>query len=542
MPAPPTPPDMPARDLGAADMREDLVDDLDASMDMLPAYEGPLIKDSPRGLVWPNNPTRDEETEQVVLGLPTDPTGALDAPGYSIYLCANEEGEELYLDGGLIGYLCDEVQRAFPERGEYLHLKPPMNMASADDSFSEVHTYFHIAQIEHYFGQTLGWQRAPEHLSVITNYQYKLTPSGALELGGRTGWNVMDNAFFIEAGGVPVAGAVGREDPALIFGQGLRVDYSYDTSIVYHEYVHALIGDAFRDDFVDLYGINTTPRAINEGLADFFAATFREDPRIGEFALSPNGPLAVRDVSIKRTCPEDMIGQYHSDGQILSSMLWHLRGELGDEVLLPLVLHTIESADSVTGFDTFARLLSAEAAIAGAETARAVNAAIDTWGLKGCDRARPIGSYQAGVDALPPLHVPGLLEVTDPIFTEWTPAPIQLVMDVPRGKSVQITWYQNSGSLVSPPTPLDLAIKHHTPLRLSTEGGVATFDEDALFEVPIENISAQTITLPPECLADGDRVYLLLRNGSTMGAQVNFLATYILDAPSEGRNVVSCSF
>ena len=542
--------DMPVYTSPMVDMPSTEVEDMDPDMsarDMrdgadLPDYDGPLIKDNPRGLAWPNNPKQDEQTAQVVLAPPTDPLGTLDGPSYSVYLCANEDGEELYIDGMMIGALCTETQRALPERGEYLHLRPPQDMASANDSFSEVHTYFHIAQISDYFARTLGWERAPEHIPVVTNFQYKLTQTGALEIGGRVGWNPVDNAYYIEPDGFAGFGAPPRASTALVFGQGIHADYSYDTSIIYHEYVHSIIGlEAFRKDVTDTYGINTTPRAINEGLADFFAATFRQDPRIGTFAFAPSANLVVRDVSVKRTCPEDFVGQYHSDGLILASMLWHLRDVLGEDALMPLILHVLSSADMTTGFDMFARLLSAEAAIAGPEISREVNAAIEDWGLKGCTRARPIGTFQANVDAASSIRVPGLLQVEDPVFTDWVPAYLQFVVKVPRGRSVQLTWYMEAASITAPPPRLDLALKRRAPLRLSTDTGVAALDEDALFEVPIENISAQTITLPPECLAQGDEVYLLLRNTFPRGANITFLAAYELDSPSEGRNVVSCA-
>ena len=532
MPAMTSPADMPG-DMNALD--------LGAGAD-LPDYDGPLIKDNPRGLAWPNSPTQDEQTEQVVLSPPLDPLGALDAPGYSVYLCANEDGEELYIDGMMIGALCTETQRARPERGEYLHLRPPEDMSSGNDSFSEVHTYFHMAKISEYFSQTLGWERAPEHIPVVTNFQYKLTQAGALEVGGRVGWNPVDNAYYIEPDGFAGLGAAPRETSALVFGQGARADYSYDTSIIYHEYTHSIIGtEAFRKDFVDLYGINTTPRAINEGLADFFAASFRQDPLIGAFAFAPSANLVVRDVSIKRTCPEDVVGQYHSDGLIVASMLWHLREVIGEDALMPLILHALSSADMTTGFDMFARLLSAEAAIASPDIAREVNAAIEEWGLKGCDRARPIGTFQANVDAASSIRVPGLQDVEDPVFTDWVPGYIQFVVKPPPGKSVQLTWYMETTSITAPPSKLDIALKRRAPLRLSTEGGVASLDEDAFFEVPIENISAQTITFPPECLAEGDEVYLLIRNSAPRGASITFLAAYELDVATEGRNVVSCS-
>jgi MYXO-CTERM domain-containing protein len=90
-------------------------------------------------------------------------------------------------------------------------------------------------------------------------------------------------------------------------------------------------------------GIVSEAGAINEGLADYFAMTVSGDPQvaeyIGRFDVASGTPY-LRTGETEAVCPDDLVGDWHSDGRLVSSALWALRLRLG-LVVDTIVLRTL---------------------------------------------------------------------------------------------------------------------------------------------------------------------------------------------------------
>lgn len=89
--------------------------------------------------------------------------------------------------------------------------------------------------------------------------------------------------------------------------------------VVYHEYGHGITDTAYRP-------FNASA-AMAEGFSDYFAATIRNDPRIG---LGFRGAGSIlRRIDVDRIYPQDWVGESHTDGLIIGSALWDMREALG---------------------------------------------------------------------------------------------------------------------------------------------------------------------------------------------------------------------
>ena len=88
--------------------------------------------------------------------------------------------------------------------------------------------------------------------------------------------------------------------------------------VVYHEYGHGITDVLYRPF--------AASGAMAEGFSDYFAATIRNDPRIG-IGFRPG--TILRRIDVDRVFPQDWVGEAHTDGLIISSALWDLRGALG---------------------------------------------------------------------------------------------------------------------------------------------------------------------------------------------------------------------
>lgn len=534
-PLPPAPDLSPALDMRApADM-------MPPAQDMREEYDGPLLLAQPRGLIWPHDPVTDAAPVAAVLPRPDDPDGALTLATHKVLLCANEDGEALFIDGQPGGAFCKEIQRARPQRGEYLHLVLPDPLTSADDSFAEVNAYYHVARVAQHFADSFGLSAGPAALTVLTNAQFRLNAMGAAKLGRQQGWNPIEGAYYVHPNGLNALGGMPRSQAFLMFGQGVQRDASYDASVIYHEFAHAIIGvEVFQESALDPYGWDNTPGAVNEALADYFAAALLAQPVIGPYLLGAPSELPARDLRELRTCPASLTGSIHADGRILSSMLWSLRQALSAEVMDRIVLGAIASATPTTGFAHFSQLLEAQAALDAPASSAAVAQAIDAWGLRDCTRARALPeSFMAGVDADGAFYVPGIQDIADPLITRAAPSPLQLEVSVPAGKSLEVRWTTSSASTAGlPPVRLELGVRRDEPVGVDLESGALVLDSQ--HEPPQQNFVSQSITLAPGCLSAAGPTYLMWLNRFGHSTRVTHLSSRVLDAPEQGENPVTC--
>lgn len=212
-----------------------------------------------------------------------------------------------------------------------------------EDDFAEVMMYYHANKVYTYF-KAKGFDKINTNSglpSLMTVVNFKIPNFYELRFNceedpNNPGWRIcstdkympFDNAAFM-----PYDGSFeefGIHDDAIIFGQGERVDFAYDAEVTYHEFTHAMIGSTSNLTYAyfDQYGLYIDPGAMNEGFADYFSSTISGDPKLGEYVSNATEDVgALRDLSINVRCPDDLWGESHNDGLLLSNALWKIRTE-----------------------------------------------------------------------------------------------------------------------------------------------------------------------------------------------------------------------
>jgi hypothetical protein len=513
----------------------------DAAADMVEQFP---VNDNPEGFVWLRDPTTDNrQATLVMLPKPNNTEGRLSNQAANVYNCINELGEPLAFMGFEVGNLCKEVQSALPGAdGHYKQHIPPLNFSDPNDTFSEVQMYYHVHKIWSYLFNDLGVTSISEPIDALTNVQLYTNQLAAGFLGIPPGWFPFDNAAFVFPDAFAQIGLPPRDKGAIVFGQGQQVDFSYDSSVIYHEFGHSLIGpDRFSGVFPDRWGLNNTPGGINEGLADYFAASLTDDAVVGRYGLAAFGPALVRDLNVKRTCPEHLATEVHEDGKIIGSAMWNLRTRVGKTVTDQLALRVIASANMGAGFDQFATLLQTEADRVSAEVGAAASEVLAEHGLSGgCNsRAREWVTWRAGQV---PIGVASPQQFSGG-FSQGVPAYFQFFIQVPEGKAARLSWEfqasQGGPGGGGAQSQLQLATRKEQPVELDIRTTRVNILEDQRFTPPVSN-RVQTITLEGDCLAaPNERTYLMFINAGA-AASVNRMNIEIIDAGSDA-NAQTCA-
>ncbi len=174
-------------------------------------------------------------------------------------------------------------------------------------SFEEVNVYYWVTEARKYI-ESLGFNILPDPIPVNVHYM------------------IEDNSFYSEL------------DHGLHFGDG-GVDDAEDGEIILHEFMHAIT-----HYIVPGIGDSWEAGSLDEGLSDYFAASFGQDKifrdYIGEWdatSYNPGTPAYIRPIKTDRHYPEDMKENYyltgfaniHWDGVIFSSTLWQIRKAVG---------------------------------------------------------------------------------------------------------------------------------------------------------------------------------------------------------------------
>ena len=129
--------------------------------------------------------------------------------------------------------------------------------------------------------------------------------------------------------------------PAVIGSDGI-LHAAFDGDAVLHEYTHAvserLVGGA---DDVTCLGFDVQGSAISEGVSDYFAASFFDDPELGEYLeISRLAPMDRNSRTFESL--GDPYFESHADGEIIAAILWQIRTKLGAPATDRLVLNAIE--------------------------------------------------------------------------------------------------------------------------------------------------------------------------------------------------------
>jgi len=187
-------------------------------------------------------------------------------------------------------------------------------------NFHEVNIYWHIDEFQNYIQSTLG-------INYANNRQQPLFAHQGED----------DNSSYSPGTGT------------IRFGDG-GVDDSEDGEIVLHEYGHAV-----HDNISGIGGGEAG--AISEGFGDYVAATFGDNPLVGEWdatSYNPGPPPFLRRTDGTKHYPEDLVGQVHADGEIISSAWWALRGMVGAETADALIIAAFAGVPATTTMPDFA--------------------------------------------------------------------------------------------------------------------------------------------------------------------------------------------
>jgi hypothetical protein len=221
-----------------------------------------------------------------------------------------------YVSGSQTGGSYVFEQTLQPNSGEDFLYDPPADPHDATDGFAQVSLYYHLTRIHHFFATTynLNMTTAPWKLVAAAN--------------GLEGGQPLDNAFFAPQG----AAAPYNYPNMIMVGQGTSFDFAQDSDVFLHEFTHYVshnaVGFSQGQFEVGEWGFNFFPGAVDEGTADYFACTINGDPELGEASLALLGsPRDLTDAS--KSCPNDLIGEVHADGELVGSLSWTLHTALG---------------------------------------------------------------------------------------------------------------------------------------------------------------------------------------------------------------------
>lgn len=227
-----------------------------------------------------------------------------------------------YVSGSSQGGEIELEQEVVPNSGEDFLYDPPVDPLDPADAFAQVNVYYHLTRARDFFGTGFGvdFQQNGWDLTAIANMHENGDP--------------LDNAFFSPMGqGGPFAAS-----NLIAMGQGTEVDFSYDSDVFIHEFAHYVghneIGYSQGQAGFDEYGLSPWGGSIDEGVADYFACTLNDDPILGE-ATMPGGLRDLTDTT--KSCPGDILGEVHFDGEIIGSLGWTLRERFGAAIADRLV-------------------------------------------------------------------------------------------------------------------------------------------------------------------------------------------------------------
>ena len=458
----------------------------------------------PRANVYPVAPGVSPALVQVELKHLNEPNDTMTGAFAHVQSCSAD------LDRGkrsklTFGPTTVEIVSCVPEQkvkpgadGTYLHIVPPATPAEDDGRFAEVMMYHHMQVIHDYFKDVYGLTERDHPLEALTNV--------ATWIDRCETWAGVTNAAFVPALGLAffVEGldVTSLRGDAIIFSGTAERNFSFDASVIYHEYTHAMVGATrLSGTFVDNQGLNSLPGALNEAYADYFSATQTGEPTIGVYALTDLAASDfcgvtddtaatenyARDLRAVRRCPDDLVSEVHSDSEIFSSALWAIREEFGARQADTIVLYAALELTDTSDFNAASDLtIQGANDLYGADVSAKVEAIFAARNLIGCDRIMPIDKVGSRDFEL---RVEGT-RVFDPNpYPGYVPGYLQYGVVVPPGtKRAKITLDASAGGFASNGQPLevDAVVKRGAEPVFYTYGlgaGSATNDGDYTFTI-----------------------------------------------------------
>ena len=439
--------------------------------------------------------TNNNETEEATLFDLTDVNeGKLIGKFVHAKNCLNEPGGE-----SMMGFaeLCIEKSVAAQENGSYLHIEPPSSFTDPDDLFAEVMMYFHVDKIHDFFKDNFGLTRLDQPISATVNFQ----------VFARDSWMAFDNAMFLPSEMASSMFGMERESDSIIFGQGSSIDFSYDSSVIYHEYTHAVISeDRLYGYRPDEWGMDVTPMSLSEGMADYFAATLSGDPVIGNYALKMIAPGMGYDriLSEDRSLPNDWFAESHAGGRVWSSALWAIRTKVGQDVSDDIIFDALLNMELTTGLKQAVEIVLQSAKdIGGDEVEADFKAIFEEKGMIEAIRIKPLDKEVFGSQVIPLVLNGNQVTGYNGFPGNITPALVQYSFEVPEdAKAIDIKWSAQSMGFMGgggSQAQLKLGVNVNEPVKYEYDSsGNATINA-----VYVSNQSQSGIMLGGDCFETG---------------------------------------
>ena len=516
--------------------------------DDVSADSGPVIN-LDQAKVYLSDPITDNLTTTLVtLAHPTDPDGHLAGDFAAVSNCLQQDGgSPLKFNGFTAGSMCLETPTVTRDDDQsYLSILPPADDSEAGDKFAELMMYYHVNQIHDFYQDGFGLALTHNPIDALVNVTFNST----FDMGGGTGWQGFPNAAFMPPEAFAAYGLPKKKYGAIVFGQYQSTDFSYDASVIYHEYTHAMVGTTrLSGVLVDAYGLDNLPGAMNEGFADYFSCSKRNSPIIGPYALSFQGDFYVRDLSQGRKCPDDLTSEAHADGKIIGSTLWEIRGALGQQQADQIILNALQSFTSSTNLAGAGKLILAEAKKVDAATGTTVSNILKAHGVINSQRAKEWAKFavQTSVEQVP-IAISGTDQVNPNAgLKDGVPGYFQFVItNIPAGtKGVTLAWRAQAGQggLMGGGggTPdVQIAVKKDAMVQVGQDQTLA----DAIVvgkANPAYAKGFQSTTLTGACLpATGGKLYVMLLNKGSSGDVTDTDINFVTDT-SKSFNVVTCA-
>jgi len=445
--------------------------------------------------------------------------------------------EDSYLDGDTVEVLLEDLNGSGTLTGSYVNVwqytpgNPPTNLsqtagdlvsgawhfdfdpieeytgtgpttATQTDAFAEVMMYYHVDRVHDFFND-LGYFNDDPLAGIDRSMQATVNYRGM--------YGYYDNAYYAFPSGLTPG--------QMVFGQGEATDFSYDSSIIYHEYGHAVINGSSNYAFYcvnDVYGSDCTQGGLNEGTADYFSAALRGDPVIGRYSLGEWLPAYVRDLTDPHRCPDDLYGEEHEDGKVWGGGLWDVRLAVAgtdvaaanatiDPVILAAVTTPLAGDTGATSaFSLVASILLSDAEAAfgtGTAVTRAIESALMARGLLSCSRFVPLKTGEVKEGAFSTATRPGRESVTV--------AGLQYLVDVPES-AVSFTFGVSSDSGLE---KLTIYLRKDAPIEFSFNGNTLS-QVTADYQVEGTILTLDAGTTPP--LEPGHTYYLTFSSPQTL--------------------------
>ncbi|MCP4871825.1 MAG: hypothetical protein GY898_24225 [Proteobacteria bacterium] len=240
------------------------------------------------------------------------------------------------------------------------HDDPNLMQYSADDEW-------HWTPDQWQFSIAMGFHHLQAHERFVTAM---LAPDWFPEMGDPEvafvnidAETFSDDSFQFRAGHAYTRDDFGNWEHNYLFGTGGGVapgvtmaNFAHDAEVWAHEQGHAIISEMTPFDDTDLRGIDQQFEAIHEGLSDYTAIAYTEEPTILEFIVQGIDDFH-RPADVVRVWPGDFEdgGDPHENGRIISSMGWSLRQLIGPDAA-DFLMHAAPwyLAPSAADFEAFA--------------------------------------------------------------------------------------------------------------------------------------------------------------------------------------------